>query len=575
MPDVTIPDSPQTRTEQYLAAANGQSVTLPTPKTREEIYLNEIATKMQGGGSSVTVEPLSVTQNGTYTAPSGKAYSPVTVAVPEGIPITLTNHVNPITGKWERPANYPDLDSITLPEDFDGVYLTYDLTKTPDYGWIGIFVSTANSAAWTVERGHIENGSFATDYSTQMSNATYFRQPLDDVNGDVQLWRITSADHITEFGFVANTETNANNITNNLQPCVEEYGKLNYQTSFVNVVSTRSNYKAYTTVWMERLAIELGKYANVTNLGLKDSYSLQEVTSGNWKTGSCTSFSQLFDSAGLLQILDTSTWDTHSVTNIYAAFRGCVMLKSLDVSGWDTGAVTNAQYAFENCRSLSYLDVSNWDTSKFGLGNSDSMFNGCWSLKSLDVSEWNTSNFTNTKNMFSECFSLDALDVSAWDTEKITNMSNMFLRCYSIRLLDLHGWDVSSVTNMQSMFELCDSLEELNISGWTPTAVTSCYRMMSGITNLRKINANGVTLSITSGLPEFNIRRLTDYWPVIIGENQTFDSANLLTRASLLRIIDSLPEVSSTKTLTLGQSNTNKLTAAEIAVATGKGWTVA
>ena len=30
----------------------------------------------------VTVEPLSVTANGTYTAPTGKAYSPVTVNVP-------------------------------------------------------------------------------------------------------------------------------------------------------------------------------------------------------------------------------------------------------------------------------------------------------------------------------------------------------------------------------------------------------------------------------------------------------------------------------------------------------------
>lgn len=36
----------------------------------------------RGGGSSITVEPLTVTQNGTQTAPSGKAYSPVTVNVP-------------------------------------------------------------------------------------------------------------------------------------------------------------------------------------------------------------------------------------------------------------------------------------------------------------------------------------------------------------------------------------------------------------------------------------------------------------------------------------------------------------
>lgn len=35
-----------------------------------------------GGGSSITVEPLTVTQNGTQTAPSGKAFNPVTVDVP-------------------------------------------------------------------------------------------------------------------------------------------------------------------------------------------------------------------------------------------------------------------------------------------------------------------------------------------------------------------------------------------------------------------------------------------------------------------------------------------------------------
>lgn len=35
-----------------------------------------------GGGLSVTVEELSVTANGTYTATTGKAYSPVNVSVP-------------------------------------------------------------------------------------------------------------------------------------------------------------------------------------------------------------------------------------------------------------------------------------------------------------------------------------------------------------------------------------------------------------------------------------------------------------------------------------------------------------
>ena len=37
-------------------------------------------------GSEITAEPLSVTENGTYTAPTGKAYSPVTINVPTGTP---------------------------------------------------------------------------------------------------------------------------------------------------------------------------------------------------------------------------------------------------------------------------------------------------------------------------------------------------------------------------------------------------------------------------------------------------------------------------------------------------------
>lgn len=38
-----------------------------------------------GGGGDVTVESLSVTENGIYEAPTGKAYSPVTVNVPSSV----------------------------------------------------------------------------------------------------------------------------------------------------------------------------------------------------------------------------------------------------------------------------------------------------------------------------------------------------------------------------------------------------------------------------------------------------------------------------------------------------------
>lgn len=93
--------TPITRSEQYLAKIAGNEPTLPVPITREERYLAKIAGEdvdippepitrteqylaaiAENGGGGVEVEALSVTQNNTYTAPEGKAYSPVTVNVP-------------------------------------------------------------------------------------------------------------------------------------------------------------------------------------------------------------------------------------------------------------------------------------------------------------------------------------------------------------------------------------------------------------------------------------------------------------------------------------------------------------
>lgn len=42
-----------------------------------------------GGGSGITVEPITITQNGTTTAPSGKAYSPITVNVAKEVVLSV------------------------------------------------------------------------------------------------------------------------------------------------------------------------------------------------------------------------------------------------------------------------------------------------------------------------------------------------------------------------------------------------------------------------------------------------------------------------------------------------------
>ena len=92
---------PITREEMYLASAAGYDVDLPEPVTRKEFFLAKLAgmdvetpaafTRREmfienaaNNRSRSVIEPLEITENGTYTAPNGvDGYNPVVVNVPD------------------------------------------------------------------------------------------------------------------------------------------------------------------------------------------------------------------------------------------------------------------------------------------------------------------------------------------------------------------------------------------------------------------------------------------------------------------------------------------------------------
>ena len=89
--DAELPAAPMTRIEQYLAKIAGEDVELPEETyTRIEQYLKHIAENGGGSGGDITLETLTVSQNGTTNAPSGKAYKKVIAAVPVPTLDTLT-----------------------------------------------------------------------------------------------------------------------------------------------------------------------------------------------------------------------------------------------------------------------------------------------------------------------------------------------------------------------------------------------------------------------------------------------------------------------------------------------------
>ena len=177
-------------------------------------------------------------------------------------------------------------------------------------------------------------------------------------------------------------------------------------------------------------------------------------------------------------------------------------------------------------------------------------FQYCRSLINLNLSGLNTAAVTNMSYMFQHCNSLQTLDLSGWNCQNLININRMFMECYKLKSLDLSWLNVSKVTDMTHIFRSCTSLETLNLSGWDTVKITSTQNMFyyCGIVNFTA--------------PTFYI-------------SVDFSTCSKLTHDSLMSIINNLATVTTTQTLTLGSTNKAKLTTDEIAIATGKGWTVA
>ena len=422
-----------------------------------------------------------------------------------GMPVVIEGG---LPSPWVRPADWPDIDSIEMDDDFDGLYLTYDLRKTPGYGWIGLYTEMrARTEHFFVERGHIEGGAFVADESHEFTNTNYFRQDLDETDGNVQLWRVYAPEgHIIACRFCANTAVNADNFNNQQQPCVERVGQLKYITKLgSDSMSPRANYVTWGTIWLERCACGIGGEGNCTSMtsSYHDCWSLREVDFSKWDTSDWvnTRIDSLFSYCYRLESVDLSYFDTHNwkVTGFNSMFNCCYALKEIKgMDTWDMSqfAVTTFASMFYYCLSLRKVDVA-WDTSNWNVTNLSSMFNGCYGLIELDM-PWDTHNWvvTNLGSAFAELRSAQRIDMHTWDTTNwaVSLMGSMFSNCYVIQELDFTNWDTSNwvVTTLNSMFNCNFALRHIyglnwDTSNWKVTTVAS---MFSNCISLQELELN-------------------------------------------------------------------------------------
>lgn len=293
------------------------------------------------------------------------------------------------------------------------------------------------------------------------------------------------------------------------------------------------------------------------NSAFQECWSLRELTFPEWDVsglgnGNNTGNSIFSGCYSLKRIEGVSDWKFQFTNSMTSMFRNCRSLESVDVSGWTVDKATSLASMFEGCRSLKYLDPSGWDPEN--ATTLASMFNGCWSLRSIgDISGWNTAKVTTMASMFAECYSLEEIsDLSSWNVEKVTTLANMFSTCTSLREITIKDWNLAACTTILTMFRYCYSLKKIDFSGWSLPRMTS--------------TAPGVFLG--------DCWNLRDVYPSAFKLNHSYANDRMLTHESLVRILEALPSVSG-KTLNLSSYNIARLSAAEKAIATGKGWTLA
>ena len=228
------PLTPITREEKILA---GEDL---TPVTRREYFLK----KYRHAGGDVMVEGLSVTENGTYTAPEGKAYSPVNVNVPLPENAYLLKETSGSLVSFSDGADLPMpsfICNITANQDLHGydtpwvggagknklVYPYYHTTRTSG----GILFTDNGDGSITLTNSATDNGFFSLELSMSIPNGNYIFR-LNTQGGDsTSLYirmQINSTDSTTNY--LPNTDipiTVTNNQIYNIQIRVQTGGNPN------------------------------------------------------------------------------------------------------------------------------------------------------------------------------------------------------------------------------------------------------------------------------------------------------------------------------------------------------------
>lgn len=572
----------------------------------------------------LNVIPLEVTRDGVYTAPSGVGgYNPVIMRNNNTL-IALGSHTD-ANGIWHRPEEWDDIESINLGDRHEVYFLCACHKTGTDF-----FRIRAYGSGMTWSYGHVNNGTYtlhANSTETSVSSGGYISLYLNNIQDNYIVIRLKATSYLTSCGYydwVADNDL-PYAMPYRCQSVLMRYGRMPRATSLA-----RSS-----TYFLEsdNILDFASYYQNTTTaIGMAEAYnsatSLQRWRCDGWDLAKnkITSFAYMFSECYCLSDvpdpLDCSGWVTSSTTTARNIFYNNYSLNTnIKVYNWDLSNITTLVNAFTNCRSTKTIKgIETW-TSAPKCTTIASIFQNCYLLMNeLDLSSLylgnGTANFTAIASAFQNCFSCPKIDISNINLSKVTSCSGLFAGVGNCKEIIMNNvtQPTSTCASFNSIFNLT-SITEVTIDGWDFSSSTAgnnlAQTLFTYAYGTKKIvfkNCISPSTTINDTTAQFSVRyaysleyldisfldmsvfsntvthaqafrdaiSLIDFYPPKnISKNFNLTNDNQLSHDSLMRIINNLVTVSTTQTLTIGSYNLSKLSAAEQAIATNKGWTLA
>ena len=398
-----------------------------------------------GGGT--TVEALNVTANGTYTAPSGTAYSPVTVNVPGGGGGVSAGQVNFVDADGSIVQSYSAAEALALESlpsnptktgltaqgwnwsladiksyltDYPGGVVNVGQMYITDDGKTRIYIHLGEERKSPM-LGVCPNGTVDVDWGDGTAHDTLTGTSLSTIRWTPTHNYASGGDYVIKLT-VTGTMAIVGSSTGHQYCQLLHHGsgvdpRNNYYISAINRVEIGSgvtsigNYAFYSCRSLTSLTIP----DNVTSVGTNAFQTCSSLTSLTIPDGVTSIGTNAFQTCFSL----TSLTIPDGVTRIgNYAFYNCYSLTSLTIPDSVTSI---GAYAFQNCYGLTSLTIPDGVTS---IGNY--AFQGCSSLTSLTIPDGVTSigNYA-----FQNCYSLTSLTIP----DSVTSIGTYaFYNCYGI-----------------------------------------------------------------------------------------------------------------------------------------------